>query len=200
VRAAIHGCEPKRCQWKGDLEEVKMDDDGGEDDTAPLAPARSRKRRAPKNSEQDDAVPDLSNGAAERLSPKRRRTLEEEEEDDDDDDEALRLEDVVLCKFAGRKCLGQVVEIREGGSFDVQWWGQNSAPNGRFYPAWLDGDNDEVFLTPRNAGARGLALSWTERLHSDVIIARVEEGVALAAAHDKGQIPAHIKKQVGTNV
>jgi hypothetical protein len=60
VRAAIHGCEPKRCQWKGDLEEVKMDDDGGEEDAAPLVPVRSRKRRAPQNSEQDDAVPDAA--------------------------------------------------------------------------------------------------------------------------------------------
>jgi hypothetical protein len=171
-----------------------MDDDGGEDGAAPLAPARSRKRRARKNSEQDDAVPDLSNDAAERLSPKRRRPLEKEE----DDDETLRLDDVVLCKFAGRKCLGQVIEIRECGSFDVQWWGQNSKPNGRFYPAWQDGDGDEVFLIPANAV--GLALSWTERLHSDVIIARVEQGAALAAAHKKGQIPAHIKQQVGTHV
>lgn len=173
-----------------------MDDDGGEDGAAPLAPARSRKR-ARNNSEQDDAVPDLSNDAAERLSPKRRRPLEEEEEDGG---ETLRLGDVVLCKFAGRKCLGQVIEIRECGSFDVQWWGQNSRPNGRFYPAWIDVDEDEVFMTPDNAADAELALSWAERLHSDVIIARVEQGAALAAAHKKGQIPAHIKQQVGTNV
>ena len=123
---------------------------------------------------------------------------EEEKEKEEDHDEALHLDDVVLCKFGGRKCLGQVVEIREGGSFDVQWWGQNSAPKGRFYPAWLDGDEDEVFLTPANAV--GMAISWTDRLHSDDIIARVEQGAGLAAAHKKGQIPAHINKQVGTKV
>jgi hypothetical protein len=80
-----------------------------------------------------------------------------------------------------------VIEIREGGSFDVQWWGQNSPPNGRFYPAWI-GDEDEVFLT--TAKAVGLALSWTERLHSNVIIVRVEQGAALAAAPQERPNPS----------
>jgi hypothetical protein len=184
VRAATHGCEPKRCQWKGDMEEVKMDDDGGEDGAAPLAPAPSRKRQRRRPLEEAEEV----------VEQEEVQQQEEEEEDA----EALRLGDVVLCKFAGRKCLGQVIEIREDGSFDVQWWGQNSAPNGRFYPAWLDGDEDEVFSTIANAA--GLAVSWAERLDNDVIIARVEQGAPLDAAHSNGKIPAHIRKQVGKQV
>ena len=116
-------------------------------------------------------------------------------EDDEEPLDGLQLKDVVLCKFDGRKLLGEVIELHDDGSFDVQWWNRHRA-QGRFFPVWIDDSDDEQYMSEEAGKKSGHSVAWAEGLERGTIISRLSRS-DLKVARSKGVIPAAIRVQVG---
>ena len=105
--------------------------------------------------------------------------------------------DMLIADIGGVHCLVETIDLGEDGTIDVQPWGRYSKGR-RFYPSWLDRDDDEIFVSEgalhrRLDNGEDLSTNWTAGLTVNSVIAR---GFAMRSGHPPKELERLIGKPV----